>query len=771
MRTNLSPLAVLTLCCVVTFGSCTNNSEPQLNSRNIERVIDNLTLDEKVRLLVGTSVAAPNPPYPAPGTEVEIPTTLSEVVTAHTKGRVQGAAGESFPVERLGITSLVYADGPAGVRIDPQRADEPERRFYATAFPIATLLAASWDTSLVERVGEAMGEEVREYGVDILLAPGMNIQRNPLCGRAFEYYSEDPLLTGKTAAAMIRGIQSNGVGTSIKHFAANNQETFRNGVDVVVSERALREIYLRGFEIAVREGKPWTVMSSYNKINGTYTSESEWLLRTVLREEWGFEGFVMTDWWGAGEPSQMMRAGCNLLMPGTPYQIAAIRNAVEEGRLPEQIINDNVRDILNITLRTPAHADYAYTNAPDLDSHDRLTREAATEGMVLLKNDNRTLPFTAEVKRIATFGNATYNTQAGGSGSGYVHRKHTKTILDALQEAGYDTDPTLVEKYTHHIAQQKSLLPAENFWYIPFVSEMELSLRDIRRAAVQSDLALITLGRMSGEGDDRHSAEGDYLLTKTEQSLVERVCEEFHKLGKRVVVVTNTGGVIDLSSWHTLPDAILIGWLAGQQTGGSVVDILSGKKNPSGRLPMTFAASYQQLPTAANFGISAGEKSAVLYKEELMVGYRYFATNPHIKPLYPFGYGLSYTTFDYSDFTIEKCSRKGSLTLSLAVTNSGSVEGKEVVQIYVTKPDGDNSRPTRELCAYAKTKSLAPGETQRLVVEITPDNLAQYDSEAECMKVAEGDYTLHASKDALTPLLSLSHTFDKDIVVQRTHKE
>lgn len=741
-----------------TLAACDDTAkEPQLSDKNVDRVIEALTLDEKVRLLVGTSTSTPNPPYPAPGTEVEIPETLSEVVTAHTVGRVQGAAGESFPVERLGISSLVYADGPAGVRINPTREGITDKTFHATAFPIATLLAATWDEALVEQVGRAMGEEVREYGVDILLAPGMNIQRNPLCGRSFEYYSEDPLLTGKTAAAMVRGVQSEGVGTSIKHFAANNQETYRNGIDVVVSERALRELYLRGFEIAIKEGKPWTVMSSYNKINGTYTSESEWLLRTVLRDEWGFDGFVMTDWWGAGNPAKMMEAGCNLLMPGTPYQIAAIKEAVESGALSEEVIDSNVRDILNVTLRTPAHAHYNYSNAPDLASHDILARKAGAEGMVLLKNEGATLPFGSEVKRIATFGNASYDTQTGGSGSGYVYRKHTTTLHKALCEAGYETYAPLAEKYNAHIADQKSRMPAESFWYVPFAEEMRLPLGDIRRAADHSDLAIVTLGRMSGEGNDRHSGKGDWLLTDVEQTLIEQVCAEYHKRGKRVVVVTNTGSTIDFSSWHTLPDAILVGWLAGQQVGGSMVDILSGKQNPSGRLPMTLAASYEQLPTADNFGVSAGETSAVRYEEELMVGYRYFTSTPSESPLYPFGHGLSYTSFDYSEFTLDKTSRKGSATVSLTVTNTGEVAGREVVQIYVTKPDNSGGRPTMELCAYAKTGVLAPGENQRLTIEITADNLAQFDTQQGRMRVVEGAYTLYAAKDSQTPLHTLSY--------------
>ena len=298
------------------LAACSSGT-PSLKKHNIDKVIDAMTVDEKVRMLVGTCTDPANPPYPAPGTEKKEQEYVEDGInTSSSAKKVLGSAGESYPVARLGVPSIVYADGPAGLRIDPVRADEPDKDYRCTAFPSATLLAATWDTDIVRSVGEAIGEEVLEHGVDIILGPGMNIKRNPLTGRNFEYYSEDPLLTGKMAAAMVGGIQSNGVGTSVKHYAANNQETYRNGINVIVSDRALRELYLRGFEIVVKEAAPWTVMSSYNKINGVYASEDSWLLDDVLRGEWGFDGYVVTDWWGADDPVRQMEARNNLLMPG-----------------------------------------------------------------------------------------------------------------------------------------------------------------------------------------------------------------------------------------------------------------------------------------------------------------------------------------------------------------------------------------------------------------------------------------------------------------------
>ena len=327
-----------------------------------------------------------------------------------------GAAGTTFAIERLGIPSIVVSDGPAGVRIDSIRNNDHSKTYYATAWPVGTLLASSWDTSIVKETGEAFGNEVREYGIDILLGPGMNIHRNPLGGRNFEYYSEDPVVSGNISAAMVKGIQSNGVGTSIKHFVANNQETDRNSVNTIVSERALREIYLKGFEIAVEQAKPWTVMSSYNFINGIYASESHDLLTDVLRKDWGYKGFVMTDWFGGKDPVAQMKAGNNLLMPGTPDQSQKIIDAVKNKTLDEKILDENVAGILNIILKSPSFSNYKFSDKPDLQKHAILSRTAATQGMVLLKNNNNALPFNKNIHSVALFGINGYTLIAGGTG-------------------------------------------------------------------------------------------------------------------------------------------------------------------------------------------------------------------------------------------------------------------------------------------------------------------------------------------------------------------
>ncbi|MDH3531163.1 MAG: glycoside hydrolase family 3 protein, partial [Acidobacteriota bacterium] len=412
MKKTLLLLAIL----IVSLASyLVSQTAPTLSTTSNAEVIAAMTLEEKARLLVGMGMEFPG--GPPPGIEGFPP----DVGDAHKK--VPGAAGSTASLARLGIPALILADGPAGLRISPTRNGE-NRSYFATAFPVASLLASSWDERLVDRVGRTMGKEVREYGVDILLAPGMNIQRNALGGRNYEYYSEDPFLSGKIAAAMVRGVQSNGVGTSIKHFAANNHETNRMTMDVRVSERALREIYLRGFEIAVKEANPWTVMSSYNKINGVYTSESADLLTRILRKDWNFRGFVMTDWFAGANPVDQSRAGNNLIMPGLPVQVGAIIGAVRSGQLNERDLDRNIDGVLNVIRQSPAFADYKPSNSPDLKSHAAVAREAASEGMVLLKNYNRALPLE-NVKTVAAFGNYSYGLVSGGTGTGDVNEAYT----------------------------------------------------------------------------------------------------------------------------------------------------------------------------------------------------------------------------------------------------------------------------------------------------------------------------------------------------------
>src|SRR5215470_388305 len=353
------------------------NTTPQLGKDAIPAIIKAMTLEEKVKLVVGKGFSIPG---------------LNMGETDKTPDKITGISGHTEPIARLGIPSLNLSDGPSGVHRFMMTAKDSADNLFSTAWPVGTLLASSWDTALVKKVGVAFGEEIKAYGIDFILGPGVNIHRNPLGGRNFEYYSEDPLVSGKTAAAIINGIQSQGVGATIKHYAANNQETNRNTLNTIVSERALREIYLKNFEIAVKNSQPWAIMSSYNYINDTYTSESRDLITTILKDEWGYKGFVMTDWFGGKDPVAQMKAGNNLLMPGTPTQVKAIIDAVKSGQLSESVLDENIEGILKVMLQTPTFKSYQYANHPDLRKHAQVSREAAAESMVLLKNDGNSLP-------------------------------------------------------------------------------------------------------------------------------------------------------------------------------------------------------------------------------------------------------------------------------------------------------------------------------------------------------------------------------------------
>ena len=718
---------------------------PQLGKSSIDKVIDAMTIEEKAHLLIGTGMAGEGGDNP---------------VIGMTQNIVPGAAGTTYPIERLGIPAIVLADGPAGLRINPTREGD-DQTYYCTHFPIGTLLASTWNQELVESVGQSIGNEVLEYGADVLLAPALNIHRNPLCGRNFEYYSEDPVVSGKIAAAYIKGVQSNGVGTSVKHFAVNNQETNRMSNDAQVSPRAIREIYLKGFEIAVKDAAPWTVMSSYNYLNGVYTSENPELLTTVLRDEWGFKGMVMTDWYGGTDTKAQMIAGNDMLQPGRPTQYTDLVELMESGEIDMAVIDRNIKRILELILQSPKFKGYEYSNKPDLAAHADVTRQSATEGMVLLKND-ATLPFAADVKNVALFGNTSYNFIAGGTGSGNVNRAYTVSLLDGLKNVGYTVDESLKAAYNAHIAKEQARIdaaidPDDQFAAFspkPLPVELLPTAKQLKDMVAKNDVALITIGRTSGEFLDRYAA--DFVLSEAENKLIKTVCDAFHAAGKKVAVVLNIGGAIETASWKAMPDAILCAWQAGQEGGNSVADVLKGNASPSGKLPMTFPVNFEDHASSANFPIDEVANTNIInnvktsfdrknvdytvYEEGIYVGYRWFDTKG-LEVSYPFGYGLSYTTFEYSNPVIVP--GKKETTVTVDVKNTGSYPGKEVVQLYVTAPKGNLDKPAQELKAFTKTAELQPGETQTVTLVVKNEDLASFDEAQSAWVVDAGTYNFH----------------------------
>lgn len=718
--------------------SCAPKGDPQLGKDSLDKVVAAMTLEEKAHLVIGTGMA---------GSSGEAP------VVGETRNLVPGAAGTTYPIPRLGIPAIVLADGPAGLRINPLREGDANT-YYCTHFPIGTLLASTWNTELVEQVGQAIGNEVLEYGTDVLLAPALNIHRNPLCGRNFEYYSEDPVVSGKTAAAYVRGVQSNGVGTSIKHYALNNQETNRMKNDVRVSPRAVREIYLKGFEIAVKESQPWTVMSSYNFVNGVYTSESKDLQTTMLRDEWGFKGMVMTDWFGGADAAAQMWAGNDMLQPGRPGQFEDIVEGVRSGRLSEADLDRNVRRVLELIVKSPRFKGYEFSNKPDLKAHAAVTRQSAVEGMVLLEN-NGVLPLASEISRVALFGTTSYDFIAGGTGSGNVNRAYTVSLLEGLRNAGYAIDAELEKTYTKYIKEETERLNPKSddpmAMFMPKIRAGEFvpSARLLDKMVRANDVAIITLGRNSGEFFDRKVA--DFTLTEQESGMIEAVCAAFHEAGKKVVVILNIGGVIETASWKNLPDAVLLAWQAGQEGGNSVADVLKGVANPSGKLTMTFPVRYEDHASSRNFpidmafGMFGKDKDAepqrnvdyTEYEEGIYVGYRWF-DKQGLEVSYPFGYGLSYTRFEWSEASVK--SSRGETAVSVKVTNTGKIPGKDVVELYVAAPQGELDKPVKELKAYAKTRELQPGESQLVTLKVKNSELASYDESASAWVTDAGHY-------------------------------
>ena len=740
---------------IATMTMTTVNAQPQLRADNIDEVIKAMTLEEKAKLLVGGANTFFG----------------DQAVVGGEADLVAGAAGTSPAIPRLGIPATVLTDGPAGVRIDPTRKGT-DKTYYATAFPIGSCLASTWNTELVSKVGEAIGNETKEYRCDVILGPGMNLHRNPLCGRNFEYYSEDPLLTGKIAAAYIKGVQSQGAGVSAKHFAVNSQETDRTSVDERVSQRAARELYLRGFEIAVRESDPWTIMASYNKVNGQFSMGNRDLLTSILREDWGYKGIVMTDWIGirAGLPTiTEVQAGNDLMEPGQPAQVQEIIEGVKNGTLDIADVDRNVRRMLEYIVKTPSFHHYPASNNPDFKAHAAITRQSAAEGIVMLKN-NGTLPWNAPsaishqpsaIKTVALFGENSYDFLSGGTGSGCVHPPYVVDMLQGLENAGIKSSETLTDIYRKYIAYARVKFQAERHPAKWFQTEMmgqqkypEIGISPIaiNKEVGTADAAIITIGRQAGEGIDR-DIDTEFNLVPEERALIVDVCNAFHAAGKPVVVIINSGSVIETASWSSYPDAILCAWQPGMEGGNSIADLLTGKVNPSGKLTMTWPLAATDHPSTKNFPgtmdfytyqVTRGYTGQVAgydytnHDEDIYVGYRFFDSFDK-NVAYPFGYGLSYTTFEYSKPAVKVSG--DNITVSITVKNTGEVAGKETAQVYVAAPKGQLEKPTHELKGFAKTRELKPGESQTLTIQMAKRDLASFD-EANSRWITEaGQYT------------------------------
>lgn len=742
---------VLTVAVGALSVTMTAQTAPQLNANNIEEVIKAMTLEEKAQLLVGGG----NDGFVGSG-----------AMLGHQKKFVPGAAGTTVAIPRLGIPATVQCDGPAGVHIDAHREGD-SRNYYTTGFPIGTCLASTWNTDLVRKVGEAIGNETLEYGCDVVLGPGMNLHRNPLCGRNFEYYSEDPVVTGLMGTAFVLGVQSQGVGVSAKHFAVNSQESDRTRVDERLSQRALRELYLKGFEMMVRKSNPWTIMSAYNKINGIYAQGNKDLLTNILRNDWGYKGIVETDWIGKREDlpvEQEVAAGNDLMMPGYPAQVKDIVNAVKSGKLDVNDVDRNVRRMLEYIVKTPRFKGYKYSGEPDLKAHAAITRQSSTEGMVLLKN-NAALPIRG-LKTVALFGVNSYDFMSGGLGSGAVNVGYSVDMVTGLKNIGVATTPQLTEIYQNYVKYAKAKLKADKnpmMWFLnqgqPKLDEIDITERCVANEEPKADAAIITIGRQAGEGMDRQ-INGEFNLSKTEQDMIFRVSDAFHAKGKKVIVIINSGSVMETASWRDRVDAILVAWQPGIEGGNSVADILTGKVNPSGKLTMTWPIAATDHPSTANF---AKEYDMYTYKnmegwgkgnipgvdfsnheEDIYVGYRYFDTFKK-DVAYPFGFGLSYTTFEMGKPSVKANGKN--IEVSVTVKNTGKVAGKQVAQVYVTAPKGAYEKPAKELKAFGKTRELKPGESQTLKMTLEKRDLASFDEANSQWKVDAGNYLFQVGTD------------------------
>ncbi len=732
---NTKSIFIVASLAITMAGSAT--AQVKLRADNIDQVIGEMTLEEKCHLLLGCGMHF------------------------NDDAKFPGTAGSTYAIPRLGIPETYCADSQQGLRMADHRQWD-HRDYYPTDFVASMTLSSTWDREAAFKIGQGIGNEVKEFGLDMILAPSMNLMRNVLCGRNHEYYSEDPFLSGTIAAGYVRGLQSEGTAACPKHFAANNQETNRNSNNSQVSQRALRELYLKGFEIMVKESNPWAIMTSYNRLNGPYAVETYDLLTTIVRGEWGWKGLFVTDWNGGNDAVGILKAGNEMMQPGQDRQYKAIYEGAKSGALPMEVLDASVRRVLQYIVRTNNFAGYQYSNEPDLKAHAQTVREVGADGIVLLSNDG-VLPLAK--KRVALYGCTSYDWIAGGSGFGGTTLGHyAVSLVEGMRSAGYEVYKPLINLYKQHIDKEETRLfpngrPSFSLTPPARAEELQLSADELNAAIDGSDVAIISIGRKSGEAADRN--ESDFYLTEGEKALIHQVSEAYHAKGKKVVALLDVCGPVDVASWQNQIDALVCTWQGGQESGFSVADVLSGKVNPSGKLPMTFAIKYGDAYADRNFPSKVENKSQgamfmwgkdaapkerqpqkdidyTNYEEDIYVGYRYFDSfNKSVA--YPFGYGLSYTTFAYNNMSVTE--NNGEYTVKVDVSNTGSRAGRNVVELFVAAPNSKKAnKPEKELRNYAKTRLLQPGESETVTMKVSTADLASFDEGKSAWVTTPGIY-------------------------------
>ncbi|MGG0762000.1 glycoside hydrolase family 3 C-terminal domain-containing protein [Bacillus paramycoides] len=655
--------------------------------RDIKKIISQMTLEEKASLCSGLDFW-------------------------NTKG-----------IERLGIPSIMVTDGPHGLRKQAEGADHLGiyNSIPSTCFPSAVGLASTWNKELINQVGVALGEECQAENVGVLLGPGANIKRSPLCGRNFEYFSEDPYLSSQIAANHVKGVQSQGIGTSLKHFAANNQEHRRMSVDAIVDERTLREIYLASFEDVIKEAQPWTVMSAYNKINGEYASENNYLLHDILKDEWGFEGFVVSDWGAVNERVESLANGLELEMPSS-FGIGEkkIVAAVNGGELSVEKLDQAVERLLNIIFK--AYDNQLENAVYSKDAHHQLAREVASESMVMLKNEDSILPLKKE-GTVAVIGGFAKQPRYQGGGSSHINPTKLESILEEIETVS---------------GEKTNILFAQGYDLASDDIDGNM-INEAKKVAERADTAVLFVGlpdRYESEGFDRKHLQ----MPKNHVQLIEAIAE----VQSNIVVVLSNGAPIEMP-WIGKVKGILEGYLGGQALGGAIADILFGDANPSGKLAETFPKVLSDNPSYLNF---PGEGDKVEYKEGVFVGYRYYDMK-NIEPLFPFGFGLSYTNFEYSNISIDKKEIKDTDTVSVRVNvkNTGSTVGKEIVQLYIKDVESTMIRPEKELKGFEKV-ALQPGEEKTVSFTLNKRSFVYYNVELKDWHVETGEFEILVGKSS-----------------------